>query len=306
MSTEKITWKEIDKSLEWAKVCHKGEERALKYYSISRVGLELSGDIVSDKIEVAILFGKMEYEYLLKFDKEIINKKIASIFKANPPLVILSKSFNYELIKDLAVKYDVTVFKSDLSASKINILYATDLLMKLAEERTIHGNLIQVSGMGILLLGESGLGKSEVSLELIKKGHQFISDDVVVYKRILNKILGRSHAGTKGFIEIRGLGIVNLIKIFGIRSLSDLCTIDVVVELEIYENTKTFDRLGNTNEYKDFLDIKIPYYKVPVSPGRKISDIIELLASIEKLKKTGYSGLRDFENSLKENKDKNG
>ena len=305
MNNKKITWKEIEKSLDWLEICNKGEEICVKYYIISRVGLELSGDVVSKKIEVAILFGKMEYEYLLKFDEKTINKKITSIFKAKPPLVILSKSFNFDIISNLASKYKITIFKSSLSSSQISILYATDLLMKLAEESSMHGNLIEVSGMGMLLIGESGLGKSEVSLELIKKGHQFISDDIVIYKRILNNILGRAHKGSKGFIEIRGLGIVNLIKIFGIRSIIDVCVIDVIVELEIYDNMKNFDRLGNTNEYKELLGIKIPYYKIPVSSGRKMSDIIELLASIQKLKKTGHSGLEDFTNSLMKNEENN-
>lgn len=302
---KKITWKEISNSCEWLTLCNEGFEKNIKYFGVSRVGLELSGEYLKDSIDITVLLGGNERSYLSKFPSEIVKNKLIKILKSKPPLIILSRSFDYELIRELAIEYKVSIFKSCYSSSETNVMLTTDLMTKLSEEKTIHANLMEVYGMGIMILGESGLGKSEICLELIKKGHLFISDDVVLYKKILDKIIGKPDDRTRGFIEVRGLGIINIVRLYGIKCLKESCNIDIIVELEHFDHQKTYERLGEKYSSKELFDIKIPYYKVPVSSGRQISDIIEVIASDQKLRETGYSSFEDFQNSFKMNRENN-
>ncbi|MGL5591398.1 MAG: HPr(Ser) kinase/phosphatase [Mycoplasmoidaceae bacterium] len=295
-----ITWKDIDKNFEEFKVINVGKCKDIRSTRMSRVGLELSGYITRKESFAAILFGRDEYNYLLSFDEETRNKKIDDFFKLEPPVIILSRSFNEDLILDAAKKYDITLIKSNQASSYINTSTNLFLIDSLSKYESIHGNLVEVYGIGVLLIGESGLGKSEITLELIKKGHLFIADDVVEYKQLFSDIVGRPNKKTGHFIEVRGLGILNITKLYGIQVTKKDCKIDVVVELKTVTREETFERLGKEYAYKRFFNIDIPHYKIPISPGRQIGDIIEAIVGDFKLKKSGYFSTNEFLKKMKE------
>jgi HPr kinase/phosphorylase len=161
--------------------------------------------------------------------------------------------------------------------------------------KTVHGTLISVYGVGVLLQGESGVGKSEVALELVRKGHLFIADDAVDVVNLADRLLGKPNAIANKFIEVRGLGILNIPHMLGIEKTQDFSNIDVIVEL-IVDDKKIlqFERVGSTLKTKELEKVKIPYYRLPVTPGRKMSDLIETAVIDLKLKQHGYSSADDY------------
>ena len=298
--TISITWEDINKNFEEFNVVNIGKTKKINSTRMSRAGLELSGYITRKESFAAILFGREEYNYLLSFDQETRNKKIDNFFKLTPPVIILSRSFDENIILDFAKKYDVTIIKSNQTSSYINTSTNLLLLDLLSKYESIHGNLVEVYGVGVLLIGESGLGKSEITLELIKKGHLFIADDVVEYTQLFSDIVGRANKKTGNFIEVRGLGILNISKLYGVQVTKKECQIDVVVELKPISREETFERLGKEYAYKRLFNIDVPHYKIPISPGRQIGDIIEAIVGGFKLNKSGYFSTNEFLKKLRE------
>jgi HPr kinase/phosphorylase len=165
----------------------------------------------------------------------------------------------------------------------------------MAEYTTIHGTLVSVYGVGVLLQGESGVGKSEVALELVRKGHLFIADDAVDVTNLADRLYGRPNAIANKFIEVRGLGILNIPRMLGIEKTQDSSVIDVVIELVLDDKkTMQFERLGDHLNVKVLEKVQVPYYKLPITPGRKMSDLIETAVIDLKLKQHGYSSAEDY------------
>ncbi len=278
-----IDWENIARNFNFLNIEYAGEKRGITSTRMTRVGLELSGFFPRKKSTSCILFGNEEFLYLQTFSEEQRNEKIENIFKLQPPVIILSRSFPASCLLEFAKKYDTTVLSSDSSSSEINTLINLHLLRELSETHLIHGNLVEVFGLGVLLLGESGIGKSEITLELLRKGHLFVCDDAVEYYRVFDKIVGRTAEITKNLIEIRGMGIVDISKMYGIQQIKSETSIDVIIELSVLGPEHEFDRLGNEVTYRDLSGIKIPYYKLPISPGRNISYVIEMIVNKQKL-----------------------
>ena len=278
-----ITWETLRDKFPKFKIENEGKKNPITSSRMTRMGLELSGFIRRKKSTACILFGNEEYKYLKRFSKDEINDKLSAIFKLNPPAVILSRSFPYEVIKDCAVKHQVAVFSSNSSSSEINTIVNIELLRLLSDKIMIHGNLVEVFGMGVLIIGDSGIGKSEITLELLKKGHIFISDDAVEYYRLFDRIMGKSNDITKNLIEIRGIGILNIAKLYGIQQIKNEIEISVIIEMSMLNDKTTFERLGREGSYKELAGINIPYYKLPISPGRNAADIIEVIVNKQKL-----------------------
>ncbi len=280
---EKITWKTLIQNLNILEMVSEGEEREINSSRMTRVGLELSGFFLRKQSSAAILLGKEEKLYLDQFSKEESDKKLEAILSMNPPVIILSRSFNESRILNLAKKYKTTLLRSNSSSSEINTLVNLNLLKLLSKTEMIHGNLIEVYGLGVLIIGDSGIGKSEITMELIKKGHLFIADDAVEHYRVFDKVFGKPSKFTKNLIEIRGIGIVDFSKFYGIQQIKNEAQIDVIIELNMLDGVTQFERLGRETSYKELSGIKIPYYKVPISPGRNASDIIEVIVNKQKL-----------------------
>lgn len=276
--------------------------------SIVRCDFELTGEIIYKDTWGIVYFGHKESIYLNKYGKDIVNTKIKRVLDTNPPLIILGPEFQYknELI-EIAKTTNIPVVESDMSLQNLNITVGVWLQEYLSEYTLYHGCLVNVFGFGVLITGESGIGKSEITIELIKKGHIFVADDSVLVTRIGSNVYGKPDNKTKNFIEIRGLGVLNFQKIFGIAQQIKRSKIDLVCELVSINDNKNscnlIERLGSKINYTKIEDIEIPYYKILIVPGRKISDIIETAITDLKLKKKGYNPVEEISTQIqKENR----
>ncbi|MDE5651500.1 MAG: HPr(Ser) kinase/phosphatase [Ureaplasma sp.] len=277
--------------------------------SLSRCAFELTGEIVYKSLIAVTYFGNKESLYLDKFDEETIKNKIRVILKMTPPLILIGPDFKHtNLIVELSKNTKIPVVETQHNFQILNLIIGNWIQEKLATYELTHGSLVSVFGMGTLITGRSGIGKSEVVVELIKKGHIFIGDDSIMITRMGKRIFGKPNDLTKNFIEIRGLGVLNFQRIFGIEKQIKSSRINVICELvdmnELDKNSCQFDRLGNKITYNNILGVDIPYYRIPVSQGRNISELIETAITDLKLKKQGYFSAEEFIQQISKKKEK--
>ena len=244
--------------------------------------------------------GIAEIEYLKSFKDEEIIRKIKRLLSKKPVAVVLTRNQEYsdEFI-ELAKKYGVPLLRTaDGTSSCMSTLIAY-LNVELAPRITRHGVFVEVYGEGVLILGDSGVGKSETALELIKRGHRLIADDAVEIRKVSHKTLvGSAPENIRHFIELRGVGVVNARRLFGVGSVKMSEKIDMVIQLEPWDPEKTYDRLGLDTETMDILGVNVPISVVPVTPGRNISIIIEAAAMNNRQKKMGYNAARQLLHNL--------
>ena len=201
----------------------------------------------------------------------------------------------------MANKYDVPVFYSDKKTSNFMAAIIGWLNVQLAPRISIHGVLVDVYGEGVLIMGESGIGKSEAALELIKRGHRLVTDDVVeIHKVSDDTLVGRSPEITKHFIELRGIGIVDVKTLFGVECVKETQAIDMVIKLEDWDKDKEYDRLGLTEEYTEFLGNKVVCHSLPIRPGRNLAIIVETAAVNNRQKKMGYNAAQELYRRVQE------
>lgn len=267
---------------------------------VNRPGLVFAGYMgYFDPARVQFM-GLTEMEYLKSLGEDESAKSIERLISAKPVAVLITRSLDCPpKMLEYAEKYGVPILTSpDMTSSLMSALIAY-LSVELAQRITRHGVLVEVSGEGVLILGDSGVGKSETALELIKRGHRLIADDAVEIRRVSNRTLvGSAPENIRHFIELRGVGVINARRIFGMGAVKLTEKIDMVVQLEPWENEKVYDRLGLDNEYTDILGIKVPITTVPVKPGRNLSIIIEAAAMNNRQKKMGYNAARELLYSL--------
>ncbi len=274
---------------------NKSGEMFLTTVNINRPGLLLAGfeDYFGEKrIQV---MGNAEYYYLLSCTKEDRYKKIESLFERKIPCIILSTNIEpLEEVLEIASKYDIPIFKSNKLTSQLVNDLVTYLNRKLAPFTTIHGVLLEVSGIGVLITGHSGMGKSETAMELIHRGHRLIADDNVIAKRIQDEIIGTSPDNIMHFMEIRGVGIIDVRSMFGVGSVLREKSIDLVIELQAWEKDIEYDRLGIVSQFEDILGLEIPKLTMPVMPGRNLAIVVEVAARNERLKKLGFNAVEQL------------
>ena len=199
----------------------------------------------------------------------------------------------------LAQKYEVPILRSPDSTSNCMAMLIAYLSLELAERITRHGVLVEVSGEGVLIVGDSGVGKSETAIELIKRGHRLIADDAVEIRKASSKTLvGQAPDNIRHYIEVRGVGIINARQIFGMGAVKLTEKIDMVIQLEPWDSEKIYDRLGIEDDYITILDIKVPATVIPVKPGRNLAVIIETAAMNNRQKKMGYNAAKELMKSL--------
>lgn len=290
------TWKHVVKQFSEYKVLWEGNETEIVSTRITRTGLEFADFFVHKQLRAVVLWGKDEFKYLEQFEISKIKTIVEKIFQLLPPMVVLSRSFtNYDILLDMAKKYNVTILATEESSANLTNNINTFLTENLSKKEYIHGNLLEMYGLGVLIVGSSGMGKSETSLELIKKGHMFVADDAVICKNVYGKIIGQSPKKFYGFIEVRGLGIVNVGRILGIEKMHESTQINVVIELAEYNpKIHSFERLGKDLQYKEILGVKIPYFLLPITSGKKTSDLIEITVAQLKLLLSGYNSFQEF------------
>lgn len=305
---DKVFVEDIVKKFQLEVIVNKDNlHREVKSADLNRAGLELSGMKIFDEFWDLVYFGTIESEYLKKFSHLIQKEKFEWILKLNPPALIIGPKFKYsELLIQVAKKFKVPIIKSDLSIYQLNFTLSSWLVERLSPYSMHHGSLSSIFGVGTLLIGESGSGKSEITIELIKRGHIFVADDAIQVRRIGNKVFGEAIEIVKDFIEIRGLGILSFSRTFGIEKMIDSVRIELVIELvkEKDAGNQKFERLGQEDQFYELQGEKIHYYKIPVLQGRNMSDIIETAVTNFKLKSTGFSSADEFikQTSQKEEK----
>ncbi len=292
---------DIQKTLE-LELIHAGSNKRLniEFSDINRPGLQLAGFWDYFPHERPQVLGKVEMTYLEQLEPLLRYERLKRFMSYDPPCVIICRSIRcpQELLK-LARERDVWIFSSSLPTSRLVLNLTNYLNNRLAPRITRHGVLVDVYGVGIMITGESGVGKSEAALELVKRGHRLVADDVVDIKRVSDRrLIGESPEVVRHFMEIRGIGIIDISAMYGIGSVIHSKSIDMVVNLELWKKDKEDDRLGLTEEFTELLDVKVPLLELPIRPGRNVAIVLEVAARNYRLKQQGYNAARELDNRL--------
>lgn len=276
------------------------DEILISSRDVNRPGLELNGFYdYFDKNRI-LIFGNAETALLASFSSEKRFEVLSGLFSRKPPAVIVARNITPapEMV-EAAQKHGVALLKTADTTSNLVAALVAYMNTELAPRITRHGVLVEVYGEGILLVGDSGVGKSETAIELIKRGHRLIADDAVEIRRVSNKTLvGSAPENIRHFIELRGIGIINARRIFGMGAVKVSEKIDMCINLEIWDNTKVYDRMGIDSEYTEILGNKVPVMTIPVKPGRNLAIIIEVAAMNNRQKKMGYNAAQELLASL--------
>ncbi len=267
---------------------------------INRPGLELTGFMDFFDAQRILIIGNTETGYLSKFSSEQKFHVLERLCKLKPPAIIVTRSIQpMEELMKAARMHDVPILRSSDTTSSLSAALVSYLNVQLAPRVTRHGVLVEVYGEGILLIGDSGVGKSETAIELIKRGHRLIADDAVEIRRVSSKsLVGSSPENIRHFIELRGVGIINARRIFGMGAVKLTEKIDIVINMENWDSKKVYDRMGIENEYTEILGIEIPILTIPIKPGRNTAVIIEVAAMNNRQKKMGYNAAQELLASL--------
>lgn len=295
-----ITWKSLVVHLNKIKfndfeVLHEGKLKPITHNHILKTGLEFADLSYRKEIDGIVLWSEQEYKYLMQFNETEIENKLIKIFELSPPAIVISQDFvKYKILTKVAKKYDTSLIRINSSNAFLTNLLDNYLAEKLAPSEFLHANLLVIYGRGVLIKGQSGIGKSEITLELLKHGHLFVADDAIICKNIHDKIIGFAIKRFFPFLEVRGIGMINIAKIFGIEKVEKSTEINLVIDLVPFSNKNEFERLGKEMEYETILGVKVPKFLLPVSNGKKISDLIEISVSQLKLIESGYNSYEDL------------
>lgn len=277
------------KSSDYDKLCVTVDE-------ISRPGLHLAGFF--DHFEPMRIYvcGTVEVAYLRKLSSEDRQIIFDHFLSYQIPALVLARG--YEAMPELleaAEKYDITVLSSNDSTSYLVSSLITYLKSALAPRITRHGVLVEIYGEGILINGDSGIGKSETAIELVKRGHRLIADDAVEIKKVSSReLIGSAPEVLKHYIELRGIGVINVAKLFGMGAVKDSASIDLIVNMVPWRDGEAYDRLGMETHYAEILDVKVPEVTIPITPGRNLAVIFEVAAMNNRQKRMGYNAAQEF------------
>ena len=265
---------------------------------VNRPGLFLAGYYdYFDKLRLQIM-GLAEMNFLSGLSAEKRYEALEQLFRRQPPAVIVGRSEELEPFPEmleLAKKHSVALLRSNETTCTLMGSLISVLNLELAPRITRHGVLVEVYGEGILILGDSGIGKSELAIELVKRGHRLVADDAVELRKVSNRqIMGTAPENIRHFIELRGIGIVNVARVFGVGAVKLSESLDLVVQLEAWDPTKNYQRTGLENEYYDILGVSIPSTSIPVSPGRNLAVVLETAAINNRQKKMGYNAAKEL------------
>ncbi|MFV0380100.1 MAG: HPr(Ser) kinase/phosphatase [Anaerorhabdus sp.] len=264
---------------------------------LNRPGLELVGFFKEDEMRRVLIMGDKELTFIEGLDENIQRERFEKLVDEYTPMLVLSRNRNCPpVLIDVANRYNFPIFKSTLKSFRLMVDLVTYLDERLAPTDNIHGGFLSVYGKGIIITGESGMGKSEVALELIRRGHTLIADDRVDISRVHNGLVGYSPDLLYGMLEIRGIGIIDVIKMFGASALLQRGNVDLVIRLERFDSTKAYRRVGNEDEvYTNILGIDVPTLVLPVREGRTMAILIESAVTNFQLKLAGFNSSVEFE-----------
>lgn len=270
---------------------------------VNRPGLALAGFFDHFDSKRIQIIGNAESMYLKEMSDDVRRERLTDFFRRNPVAVCVTHGNEIDsTVRELAEYFDVPLLftaenTSDFMASLIAYLH-----VQLAPQITRHGVLVEVYGEGIFITGDSGVGKSETAIELIKRGHRFIADDAVELRKVSAKaIVGTAPEIIKYYIELRGIGIVDVRRLFGMGAVKETEKLDMIINLEPWVQGKMYDRLGLDNEYTDIMGIMIPTTTIPVKPGRNLAVVLEIAAMNNRQRKMGYNTAEEFNKKLLQN-----
>lgn len=272
----------------------------IKDNDVNRPGLQLMGFYEYFNAERIQVCGNMEFAYMASINEDVRRARLDALFATKIPLFVVARGHElYPEMIEIAEKYGVPLMRTETSTGEFIAALIAFLNLKLAPRITRHGVLIEVYGEGVLIVGESGVGKSETAIELVKRGHRLVADDAVEIKRVSNiSLVGSSPDNIRHFLELRGIGIVNTRRLFGVGAVKVSEKINMIIELEMWDSEKVYDRMGVDNEYVSILGVQVPSLTIPVKPGRNLAMIIEVAAMNNRQKKMGYNAAEELLSNL--------
>lgn len=279
------------------------EDKSISQSDVNRPALQLAGYFDyfdSNRIQV---IGQVEASYLEKIGTEEELKMMEQIMEHQVPCIVYCRNLEINpAVLELAGRYNIPILRTGKTTSSFMAEVIRWLNVELAPRISIHGVLVDVFGEGLLIMGESGIGKSEAALELIKRGHRLVTDDVVEIKRVSDDtLIGTAPDITRHFIELRGIGIIDVKTLFGVESVKDTQCIDLVIKLEEWNKDEEYDRLGLEEKYTEFLGNKVVCHSIPIRPGRNLAIICESAAVNYRQKKMGYNAAKELYNRVTNN-----
>lgn len=291
-----VTIKEVMEEFQLEELCGCKDYEGIEITSteVNRPGLQLAGYMEYFGTDRMQIMGKGETAYLMQLSEGDRYRRLDNFFKCGFPCMVVARGLGVfpEMI-EVGRKYKIPILRTDDDTSRFMSGVIRYLNLQLAPRTSMHGVLVEVYGEGILILGESGVGKSEIALELVKRGHRLVADDNVEIRKVSDKTLvGTAPDIIRHFIEIRGIGILDVKNLYGVGSVKMTENINLVIKLEHWKDNKIYDRLGIEDEYTDILGLSVPCLNIPVSPGRNLAIIVEVAAMNNRQKKMGYNAAR--------------
>lgn len=267
---------------------------------VSRPGLPLAGYFDHFEPMRLQVLGNVETSYLQKLSSEQRAIIFDHLFSYQIPALIIARELDVlpECL-EMAQKHNITVLRSAETTSYVISSLITSLKAALAPRITRHGVLVEIYGEGILIMGDSGIGKSEAAIELVKRGHRLVADDAVEIKKISSsELVGGAPQVLRHYIELRGIGVINVAKLFGMGAVKDSVNVDLIINIVPWQDGEAYDRLGLESQYTDILGVKVPSITVPVTPGRNLAVIFEVAARNNRQKRMGYNAAEEFTEQL--------
>ena len=277
-----------------------GENILISSKDVNRPGVEFTGFLDFYDNKRILVVGHTENAFLGRYSQEERERALEGLISRKPPAIIICRSLKpYPEMMEAAKRHGVALLGTADTTSSLVAALVSYMNVELAPRVTRHGVLVEVYGEGILLVGDSGVGKSETAIELIKRGHRLIADDAVEIRRVSKKsLVGTAPENIRHFIELRGIGIINARRIFGMGAVKLTEKIDMVINLEIWDKTKVYDRMGMENEYTEILGLRVPVLTISVKLGRNLAVIIEVAAMNNRQKKMGYNAAKELLQNL--------
>ncbi len=276
------------------------EKILIECQAVNRPALQIVGYFDHFEKERIQIIGKVEHDYLQTMDSETRKIRLDAFLSHKPAAVIVTTSLSIpEELLDGCRKHEIPLMRTEESTSNFMAALIASLNVSLAPRITRHGVLVEVYGEGVLILGDSGIGKSETAIELVKRGHRLIADDAVEIKRVSAiTLVGSAPEVIRHYMELRGIGIIDVRRLFGMGAVKNTEKIDMIIKLEHWDKNKMYDRFGLNHETTELLGIKIPTLTIPVSPGRNLAAILEIAAMNNRQKKMGYDTAYEFNKQI--------
>ena len=296
MKEERIPVSRVINELELKLLAGEADNKYIRVSDIKRPGIELAGFwnyFVPERVQI---LGKTEITFLKELKPDILKERIQKFFSYELSCVVVTRDLDIpEVLLEEAQKTSTPLLKTHISTTRFASLLTNILEEALAPQKVIHGVLVDIYGIGVLIIGKSGIGKSETAIQLVKRGHRLVADDLINVKKIGEREL-RSSAPevSRHFLEIRGIGIINVRTLFGAGAVQNSTVINMVAKLEKWEENKIYDRLGIDNSYDQIMGIEIPEVVIPVKPGRNLAMVLEVAAMNKRMRSMGYNAARDL------------